>query len=178
MNLVSIGSDNGLGRMGDKPLSKPMLRYCNWTLRNRPQWKLDQNAELFIHENASENIVCEMLSIFSRGGGGGGELFLDSPYHCRWYFGDAKSKVISSHGIDLFVPESWWRHQMETFSRYWPFVMEIHRSPVDSHHKGQWRGVLIFSLIYAWTNDSANNLDAGDLRRHRAHNDVIIMNLV
>ena len=25
---------------------------------------------------------------------------------------------------------SWWRHQMETFLRYWPFVRGIHRSPV------------------------------------------------
>ena len=24
--------------------------------------------------------------------------------------------------------------------RYWPFVGEIHRSPVSSSHKGQWRG--------------------------------------
>ena len=35
-------------------------------------------------------------------------------------------------------PCSWWRHQMETFSRYWPFVQGIHRSPVNSPHKNQW----------------------------------------
>ena len=23
---------------------------------------------------------------------------------------------------------SWWRHQMETFPRYWPLVRDIHRS--------------------------------------------------
>ena len=28
--------------------------------------------------------------------------------------------------------------------RYLPFVMGIHRSPVNSHHKGQWRGDLRF----------------------------------
>ena len=33
--------------------------------------------------------------------------------------------------------------------------------------KGQWRGVLMFSLICAWTNGWANNQDGGDLRRHR-----------
>ena len=27
---------------------------------------------MFIHENASENMVCEMTAILSRGGGGGG----------------------------------------------------------------------------------------------------------
>ena len=31
---------------------------------------------------------------------------------------------------------SWWRHQMETFSRHWPFVRGIHRSPVNSPHRG------------------------------------------
>ena len=31
--------------------------------------------------------------------------------------------------------------------RYWPFVRGIHRSPVESPHKVQWRGALIFSLI-------------------------------
>ena len=33
----------------------------------------------------------------------------------------------------------------------------------------------MFSSICAWTNDWANNLDAGDLRRHRAHYDVTAM---
>ena len=32
------------------------------------------------------------------------------------------------------------------FPRYWPFVRGIHRSPVNSPHKGQWRRALIFSL--------------------------------
>ena len=48
--------------------------------------------------------------------------------------------------------------------RYWPFVRGIHRLPVDSPHKGKWRGALMFSLICAWTNDWTNNQDAGDLR--------------
>ena len=33
-----------------------------------------------------------------------------------------------------------WRH----FPRYWPFVRGIHRSLVNSTHKGQWRGALMF----------------------------------
>ena len=43
--------------------------------------------------------------------------------------------------------------------------------------KGQWRGVLMFSLICAWTKGWVNNLDAGDLSRHRAHYDVTVMTL-
>ena len=51
----------------------------------------------------------------------------------------------------------------------------IHRSPVNSPHKGQWRSALMFSLISAWINGWVNNLEAGDLRRHHAHYDVIVM---
>ena len=42
-----------------------------------------------------------------------------------------------------------WKH----FPRYWPFVRGIRRSPVNSPHKGQWRGALMFSLICARIND-------------------------
>ena len=55
--------------------------------------------------------------------------------------------------------------------RYWPFVRGIHRSPVNSPHKGQWRGALVFSLICAWTSGWVSTRDDGDLRRHRSHYD-------
>ena len=64
-----------------------------------------------------------------------------------------------------------WKH----FPRYWPFVRGLHRSPVNSPHKGQWRKTLMFSLICAWIDNWVYNHGAGDLRRHRAHHDVIIM---
>ena len=54
---------------------------------------------------------------------------------------------------------------MEAFPRYWSFVWGIHRSQVNSPHKGQWRRALMFL-------SSA----AGDLRRHGANYDVIVMN--
>ena len=44
-----------------------------------------------------------------------------------------------------------WKH----FPRYWPFVP--------------------FSLICVWMNGCVNNREAGDLRRYRAHYDVIVM---
>ena len=64
---------------------------------------------------------------------------------------------------------------METFPRYWPFVRGIHRSPVNSPHKGQWRGALMFSLFCTRINGWVNNGGAGDLRRYRAHYDVNVM---
>ena len=59
--------------------------------------------------------------------------------------------------------------------RYWPYVWGIHRSPVNSPHKGQWHGTLMSSLTYAWTNSWVNNRDSGDLRRHRTHYGVTVM---
>ena len=63
--------------------------------------------------------------------------------------------------------ESWWRHQMETFSALLAFCA--------GNKKGQWRGALMFSLICVWINDWVNNREAGDLRRYRAHYDVTVM---
>ena len=58
-----------------------------------------------------------------------------------------------------------WKH----FPRYWPFVRGIHRG------QGKWRGALMFPLIYARINGWANTGEAGDLTRHHAHYDVIVM---
>ena len=40
-----------------------------------------------------------------------------------------------------------WKH----FQHYWPFVRGLLRSPMDSPHKGQWRGASVFSFICAST---------------------------
>ena len=64
---------------------------------------------------------------------------------------------------------------METFSALLAFVRGIHRSPVNSPHKGQWCGALMFSLICVWINSWVNNREAGDWRRYRAHYDVIVI---
>ena len=61
------------------------------------------------------------------------------------------------------------------FPRYWPFMWGIRRSSVNSPHKGQWRGALMFSLICTWTNEWVSNRGAVDLIRHRAHYDVAVM---
>ena len=76
-------------------------------------------------------------------------------------------KAFSSQHDDVIK----WKH----FPRYWPFVRGIHRSPVNSPYKGQWRGALMFSLICVWINGWANDGEVGDLRRYRAHHDVTVM---
>ena len=63
-----------------------------------------------------------------------------------------------------------WKH----LPRYWPLRL-VHRSPVNSPHKGQWRWALMSSLICVWINGWINNREAGDLGRYRAHYDVSVM---
>ena len=79
------------------------------------------------------------------------------------------SKLRRKAGLHYDVNK--WKH----FPRYRPFVQVIHQSPVNSPHKGQWRGALVFSLICVWINGWVNNREAGDLRRHRDHYDVSVM---
>ena len=81
-----------------------------------------------------------------------------------WWHSDVSLHVVHDDVIK-------WKH----FPRYWPFVRGIHRSPVNSPHKGQWRGALMFSLICVGINGGVNNREAGDLRRYRVHYDVIVM---
>ena len=70
---------------------------------------------------------------------------------------------------------AWWRHQIETFSAV--LAICAGNSPVPGEFPAQ-RPVtrsLMFSLICVWINGWVNNSEAGDLRRHRAHYDVIVM---
>ena len=48
-------------------------------------------------------------------------------------------------------------------------------APLNSPHKGQWRGALMFSLICVWINGWVNNIKAGDLRHNCGHYDVDVM---
>ena len=59
---------------------------------------------------------------------------------------------------------------METFSALPTICAGF---PVSSPHKGQWRGALMFSLSCVWINGWVNNRETGDLRRYRAHYDVM-----
>ena len=72
---------------------------------------------------------------------------------------------------------TWWRFQMLTFSALLAICAgnSLHRSPVNSPHKGQWRGASVFSLIWVWINGWVNSREAGNLRRYRAHYDTTVM---
>ena len=66
---------------------------------------------------------------------------------------------------------SWWCHQLETFSELLALSLGIHQSLVNSPHRAQRCGALMFPLICAWI----NNHEAGDLTRHHAHYEVTVM---
>ena len=66
-----------------------------------------------------------------------------------------------------------WKH----FPRYWTFVCGIHRLMMNSPHKSQWHGALMFSLFCAQTYGSVNNRGAGDLRRQHGHYGVTVITL-
>ena len=81
--------------------------------------------------------------------------------------------TICTHSGDGFT---WWRHQMETFSAL--LAICAGNSPVTGIFpaaQSQWRRALIYSLICARINGWVDNGEPGDLRRHRAHNDVTVM---
>ena len=73
--------------------------------------------------------------------------------------------------------ETWWRHQMETFSS--SLALCAGNSPATGEFPTQRPVTRSFDVffIYAWINDWVNNRAAGDLRRHRAHQDVIVMDI-
>ena len=90
---------------------------------------------------------------------------------CFYDIEKLKVGIMACQGITDHDDVIKWKH----FQRYLPFVRGIHRSPVNSPHKGQWHGALMFSLICAWIDGRVNNREAGDLRRHHTHYDVSVM---
>ena len=86
---------------------------------------------------------------------------------CFWDPRDKVSRYNASNHDDVI--------KSKHFPPYWPFVRGIHRSLVNSPHKGQWRETLMFSFVSAWINSWVNNREAGDLRCHHTHHDVIVM---
>ena len=137
------------------------LSVANWILENNFRWNCYQQAIILILKNISK-LRLPHVSHFVQG-----SKFVLTLLHgpeC-WY----QAVFTKPETHDDVIK---WKH----FPRYWPFVRGIHRSPVNSPHKGQWRGALMFSVIYVWINDWVNNREAGDLRRYRAHCDVIVMN--
>ena len=63
--LTIIASANGLSP-GRRYYLKQCWHIVNKTLRNKFQWNLNRNSDIFFQENAFENVVWKMGSILSR----------------------------------------------------------------------------------------------------------------
>ena len=102
------------------------------------------------------------------------------PWRRRTQWQTERRGTISELFRQLFpvIMHSWWRHQMETISALLALCAGNSPVPVNCPHKGQWRGALMFTLICAQINGWVNNREAGDVRRYRAHYDVIVMLIV
>ena len=89
------------------------------------------------------------------------------PPHYRWY---NHHKTQQNQTVCII-------HDMMTSSN--GNIFRVVTGPLCGEFTGdRWRGALMFSLIHAWINDWLNNRGAGDLRRHRAHCDVIVMKIL
>ena len=186
-------------RTGDKPLFEPImakffLRCCvirplwvNIKLSKVKKCVTQNEPRLFLFSYISSYLILSYLVVF----GVGNLVFVCLEIHTLFYSDEEcrppglfyprwfQLVFLLVQTFFLFkhtnVSTPWWSHQMETFSALLAFVRVIHRWPVNSSHKGQWRGALMFSLICAWTETGANNGDAADFRRYRVYFDVIVM---
>ena len=111
--------------------------YNSRTLRNNFQLDLNKKkTSLFFQENSA----AKKRRSFCLG--------LNMLYNA-WARIPGAQLVERCYGIAAFHDDDIkWKY----FPHYWPFVRGIHRSPVNSPHKGQWRGALMFSLTCAWIN--------------------------
>ena len=69
----------------------------------------------------------------------------------------------------------WWRHQMEIFSALLAILCGELIGTGEFPAQRPMTRSFMFSLICACINGWVKNREAGDLRRHRAHYDVIVM---
>ena len=110
---------------GVKLLTELIANLLNWTLRKKTSAKFEVNykqfhSRTFIWKYPLQK--CKLLII----------LFICMMYvSMLWRSCACHDDVIK------------WKH----FPRYWPFLRRIHRSPVNSPHKGQWRGTLMFFYL-------------------------------
>ena len=57
--LTIIDSDNGLSPGRRQAIIWINAGIFNWTLRNKHQWNVDRNSNIFIWKNAFESVVCQ-----------------------------------------------------------------------------------------------------------------------
>ena len=155
--------------------------FSKWWFTSNAAIKLSRWSKLFKNPKIIETIIPSLNWVATcHKDGVGNSSYQDAQLTINWHYFKRRSgnKTLLKPMMTRFTDANHddvikWKY----FPRYWPFVREIHRSPVNFPHKGQWRGALMFTLICARMNGWVNNGEAGDLRRYLAHYDVIVMSV-
>ena len=121
---------------GNNSLSEPML--ANWTLGKKLKWNFDRNWNIFIQENAFENVVWKMAAILSRSQC----VKLPKPWKSKLtqnHYGDVIMGTMTSQIISLSIGYSTVYSDADQRKHHSPaslaFVWGTHRGPVNSPHK-------------------------------------------
>ena len=80
-------------------------------------------------------------------------------------------RVMQGKAIKHFQAYTWWRHEMETFSA--SLALCEGNTHITGGFAPQRPGTWSFFVFFC-----ANNRDAGDLSRHRAHYDVTVIRTI
>ena len=115
----------------------------------------------WIHPDTFMNIVTKLLSL----------LFLLTREIATW----ESQRSSSAIGLSAVSSSSWSRHEMETFSALWAICAG--NSPVPGEFPAERPVTRSFNVFFdqRLKNGWVNNLEAGDVRRYRAHYDVIVI---
>ena len=134
-----------------------------------PCWSINKlSAIAHMNHNARENTyICIFLHIC---------IFWHFPVFGWNMMTSSNANIfrVTGHLYGEFTGPRWIHHTTASDADTQTFITILFIT-VNYPHKGQWRGALMFSFICARTNGWVNNRETGDLRRHRAHYEIIVM---
>ena len=138
---------------GTMSLSKPMMPYGQLDHKEHISVTFYSKFKIFFHRNALENgghfPRLGVLSFNKL------VLSLRCPLNPYVYI------AVFAHHDDVI--------KRKLFRRYWPFVLGIYRSPVNSPHKGPVKRTLMFLWLGVHMNCLTNSRMTGELRLHDVH---------
>ena len=149
----------------DRPLVKKKKKNRNKTktITTKTKTIIKSHRAMFIYIQSPRNLTVFFVTMVPRRVGNvkivrkkTGEIVLSCCLICRHWW----HRMVPLWKYPLLPRDDVIKRKH--FPRYWPFVWGNYQSPVNSPHKGQWRGALMFSLICAWINGWVNHHEAGD----------------
>ena len=148
-NLTIIGSDNGLSPDWRQAIiwANAGILLIGPCMRNKLQWKFNRNSNIFVLQNALENVVWEMTSILSQP-------------QCTWTLMSAvweKPLNLITHSRNSLAPgKSKWNFRSNfqaTFSDWWLRSYEIALRWMSLHLTDK----STFDLVMAWCHQATSH---------------------